>query len=85
VKSFASRQELVHEVVVRAAHGLSRRAIARSLGISRNTVKVILRSHGREREEGAPAVAPRAARSPRATKLDPFRTRIADLFDANQK
>ena len=81
MKSFSSRQELVHEVVLRAARGLSRRAIARSLGVSRNTVKVILRSHGREREVGVPALTPRAARAPRGSKLDPFRTQITGLLD----
>lgn len=81
MKSFSSRQELVHEVVVRAARGLSKRAIARSLGVSRNTVKVILKSHGRQRDEGVPAVAPRPKRAPRATQVDPFRARVSGLLE----
>ena len=81
MKSFSSRQELVHEVVLRAARGSSRRAIARSLGISRNTVKVILRSHGHEREQGVAALAPQSERAPRATKLDPFTANISTLLE----
>jgi transposase len=81
LKSFSSRQELVHDVVLRSARGSSSRAIARALGISRNTVKVILLSHGREREQGVAALTPRSARAPRATKVEPFTANISALLE----
>jgi DNA-binding NarL/FixJ family response regulator len=40
-----TRADLAHRVVILDQQGLSQRAIARSLGISRNTVKVILAGH----------------------------------------
>jgi len=41
-----SREELTHETVRLHKDGFSNRAIARALGISRNTVKDILARHG---------------------------------------
>ena len=40
-----NRQELVHKVVTLSAEGLTRRAIARALSVSRNTVRKILAEH----------------------------------------
>ncbi len=79
-RSFSTRQELVHQIVTLHREGMSRRAIARAVRVSRNTVKGVLATHRRHREEGAPALAPRPARAPRASKLDPFQPRVAELL-----
>ena len=49
---------------------LSIRAIGRKLGLARNTVREVLRSEG----------PPGYSRAPGASKLDPFKGRIADLL-----
>ena len=74
-----TREELVHEIVTLARAGTSRRAIARALGVSRNTVKAVLRAHTRERETESSALAPAPVRAPRPKKIDPFAPRVADL------
>ena len=65
-----SREELIHQVVVLTAQGMSRRAITRALGVSRNTIKKILRTHGRERDDGHAALAAAPVRAPRSRKID---------------
>jgi transposase len=78
--SWRTREELAHEVVTRKAQGMASRAIARALGVSRNTVKSLLIGHAAERETGHAALAPPPARAPRAQKLDAFRPKIAELM-----
>jgi len=75
------REELVHHVVTLATQGMSQRAIARSLDISRNTVKTLLIGHRVERESAHVALPVRPARAPRAQKLDAYKPRIAELMD----
>lgn len=76
-----SRQELVHEVVKLEREGMSRRAISRALGTSRNTVRRILAEHAKERQAGRPALEDAAAgRAPRPSKLDVFRPRLDELL-----
>jgi len=60
--------------------GLSRRAIARALGISRNTVRKILVRHAKRREQGQPALSPTPTRAARTTKLDSHQAKIAQLL-----
>jgi transposase len=43
--AWRSREELVHQVALLAKQGESRRAIARALGVSRNTVRTLLATH----------------------------------------
>ena len=43
--TWRTREELIHQLVTLHQQGLSRRALAGALGISRNTVKVILAAH----------------------------------------
>lgn len=78
--SWRSREELVHQVVTLARAGTAQRAIARATGVSRNTVKAILEAHrtGRETERIAITTGPK--RAPRASKLDAFKPRVAELM-----
>lgn len=78
---WSSREELFHRVVTLSRQGMSQRSIARSTGVSRNTVKALLASHLAQRDDGhdaAPAPPPRALR---ATKLDAFLGRIGALLE----
>jgi transposase len=78
--TWRSRVELVHQLVTLARQGLSRRALARALGISRNTVRALLAAHGAQRETETPAVKARPTRAPRVSKVDVFDARIAELL-----
>jgi transposase len=78
--SWRNREELALQVVTLKAQGIAQRAIARAVGVSRNTVKSLLRAHGDARETGHAALAPRPARVPRAQKLDAFRPKVAELM-----
>ena len=75
-----SREELAHRVVTLATQGVAQRAIARSLGVSRNTVKTLLIGHRVERESAHSALQVRPARAPRAQKLDRHKPRVAELI-----
>lgn len=75
-----TREELEHEIVLLAKQGVSRRAIARSTGVSRNTVRRFLEAHEAGRETEKIAIEPRPARAPRATKVDPWKPRIGALM-----
>lgn len=79
--TWRTREELIQELVTLHRQGLSRRAIARALGISRNTVKVLLAAHAVARDEGQPAVVKRPVRVPRASKVDAYAPRIAALLE----
>jgi transposase len=78
--SWSSREELVHRVVTLADAKMSRRAIARSLGISRNTVRSILDAHEAGRDAEHSAIDERPKRAPRPSKLDPFKERARELL-----
>jgi transposase len=78
--SWRSREELVQQIVTLARDGLSRRAITRATGVSRNTVRAVLAAHQRGRTEEHAALRPRPARAPRASMLDRFKPRIAELM-----
>lgn len=82
MKVWSNREQLVAQVVNLACDGSSRRAIARTLGVSRNTVRKILTAHHRNRnEEGPDALRTTPPRAPRATKLDEHKDRIRELLD----
>ena len=76
-----NREQLIHQVVTRARDGLSRRAISRALGISRNTVGEILRKHERTRQEPHTALPAPPARAPRAKKIDTYQVQVQALLD----
>jgi len=75
-----SREDLVHEVVLLARQKVRWRAIARAVGVSRNTVKKILEAHAKQREAGHAALPAPPPRLPRPSKLDPFKPRVPELF-----
>jgi transposase len=79
--AWRTRQELVHQVTLLAKQGETRRAIARALGVSRNTVRALLDAHAARREDMAQiAVAARPSRAPRPSKLDGWKPRVAALI-----
>lgn len=75
-----TRQDLVHEVVLLARQKVPRRAIARAVRASRNTVRKILEAHVEQREAGHVAVVAPPPRLPRPSKLDPFKPRVPQLL-----
>ena len=75
-----TREEFVHQVLVLAKQGTPARAIARALGVGRNTVRRVLAAHADDREVKHVAVTPRPPRTPRTSKLDPWQRRIAELL-----
>ena len=79
-KAWHSRAELVHQIVILSRDGTSRRAIARALDVSRNTVRAVLAAHARERAAPHTALPKPPPRAPRAKKVDGFEGRIAELF-----
>jgi transposase len=79
--TFQSREELNHEVVLLDRDRMSVRAIARALKVGRNTVKKILEKHGEKRVEPHCALPAAAARTPRPSKLDKYRTRVQRLLE----
>lgn len=66
------------QVLLLHRDGTSARAIARVLGISRNTVRRLVAGHERRRREGASALPPLPP--PRPSKLDAYADAIADLL-----
>jgi transposase len=79
-RSWHTREELVHAMVMLAKKGEPRRAIARALGVSRNTVRSLLREHEAAREEEHVALPAAPARAPRPSKLDPHKARVGELL-----
>lgn len=75
-----TREGLEHDVVTANTKKVSRRAIARSLGISRNTVRKILATHALQRVEGHSVLVPPPPRVPRLTKLDSYKEEVGKLF-----
>jgi transposase len=75
-----SREELVHQAVILANQGMSRRALARALGVSRNTIRSVLAEHERSRSEPHTALPAPPVRAPRASPVDAFMPRITALL-----
>lgn len=80
MRRWHSREDLVQQTVTLSRDGVSRRAIARSLGVSRNTVKKILRRHARARKQEHTALPVSPKRAPRSKKTDAYRARIEQLL-----
>lgn len=75
-----SREELIQQVVLLDRQDTTRRAIARTLRVSRNTVSKILNAHRQARVEPHLALAAPPPRAPRASKLDAFRPKVMELL-----
>lgn len=72
-------EKLIHDVVQLDKGGMKRRAIARALRISRNTVRRILAEHGGARLTLHSAL-PRPRTWTRPSKLDVFRPQVDELL-----
>jgi transposase len=75
-----TREEMIHQLVTLHRQGLAARAIARALGISRNTVKRLILAHGTARETEHKAISPPPSRAPRASKVDAYQEQVAELL-----
>ena len=75
-----TREELTQQLVTLHRQGLSRRALARALGISRNTVKAMIAAHDAARETEHQAIATPPSRVPRASKVDGYEVRVTELL-----
>src|SRR5688572_30543256 len=78
--TWRTREEMFHQLVTLDRQGVTRRAIARALGVSRNTVKALLKNHAQAREQKHQALAPLPARAPRASKVDAYEERFRELL-----
>ena len=76
----STRSELELQVVTLHAQHMSWRAIARSLGLSRNTVKRILLNHAQQREQPHSALPRPRQCAPRAKLIDDVATRVTELL-----
>ena len=72
-------ETLIHNVVQLSREGMKRRAIARALHISRNTVRQILSEHDAARQDEHSAL-PRPRTCTRPSKLDSFRPKVDELL-----
>ena len=79
--SWNSREELSHQAITLYGQGLSRRAIARALSVSRNTVRKLIVEHAKARRAPHASLVAPPARAPRASKLDAFRDRTKELLE----
>ena len=79
-RTWHTREQLEHLVVTLAKQGTTRRAIARALGVSRNTVRGVLAGHEIGREAEHVAIERPPTRAPRPTKVDSQKPRIAELM-----
>jgi transposase len=75
-----TREELVHQVLLLAKQSTPARAIARALGVGRNTVRRVLAAHADGREVEHIAIPQRPPRAPRPSKLDAWHRRIVELL-----
>lgn len=82
MRSWKNREELVHRTVMLHADGLSRRAIARALGVSRNTIKKILIGHAKQRQDPHSAIEKEPERAPREKKTDDYLGQVKQLLGA---
>ena len=74
-----SREAIEHQVVILSVQGMSKRAIARSLKISRNRVKRIIEAH-EEKRLSQPGAIGSDARERRPSKLDRHRGEVERLL-----
>jgi transposase len=75
-----SNEELAHQVVLLRRQGMSGRAIARAIGVTRKLVAKLLREHNRNRIAPHLALVSPPVRQARASKLDSHRETIEGLL-----
>jgi transposase len=75
-----TREELIHQVAILTTQGMSRRAITRALGVSRNTIRKILREQAKQRDAGHTVLEKHPERAPRAAKIDGYRAKVEALL-----
>jgi transposase len=75
-----SEQEVLLEVTQLSRGGMSRRAIARALGVSRNTVRKLLARHQVQRSTPNLALKAPPKQAPRPSKLDGYREAVEHLL-----
>jgi len=78
--TWRTREELIVQLVTLHRQGLSRRAISRALSVSRNTVRVLCAAHITARETEHQALTKPPLRAPRASKVDAYQVRVAELL-----
>ncbi len=78
--SWRTREELVHQAVILTQQGVSRRALTRALGVSRNTVRSLLKQHAKAVASPHSALPTRPTRAPRSSPVDAFEPRIVALL-----
>ncbi|HRI68549.1 MAG TPA: IS21 family transposase [Polyangium sp.] len=78
--AWRNREEMIHQLVSLAKQHVSKRGIARALGISRNTVKDLLAQHEVKRTIEHSALLQKPTRLPKASKIDSFNDRILELL-----
>jgi len=80
VTSYSSREELENLVATRHRDGWSGRILAKDLGVSRNTVRKILKKVRKQQQEGHDLLSKKVS-TPRASKLDEYIPRIKALLE----
>ncbi len=75
-----TRAQLLHQTVILAGQGVSRRSLARALGVSRNTIKALLKEHVRSQAIAHTALPAPPRRAPRSSPVDAFDARIVALL-----
>jgi transposase len=78
--TWRTREELLAQLVVLHRQGMSARAISRALGISRNTTRALLAAHTTAREAEHRALPQKPERVPRASRTDPYASRVTELL-----
>lgn len=78
MRKITSGDELAQRIVLKWRAGTSVRALTRQFGLSRNTVRRILRENAAQREHGHDVLA---VSRHRASKLDPFRSRVQAILE----
>jgi len=79
IAHWQTREELEHQVITLTKQAVPARAIARALGVSRNTVRALREAHETGRETAQIAIPSRPKRAPRPSKLDAWKPRVSEL------
>jgi len=74
------RQQLHHLIITMHAEGSSIRALSRHFGVSRNSVRRMLRADRAQREQGHDLLLDKKKMLPRGSKLDPFIPLMKELL-----